>query len=263
MDTIAQALVTLDIPYPARAVYQDLLEVGGSTPAAIAKRLRMTRPSVYDQLKRLETHGLVGAMEVNGKSRFGALPVKQLQRLLTERAQEVDAVGLALSALGAQVPSATTVTPVIRFFEGKEGIAQLLNELLWNATKTIYTVWPHTHMERAVGQAALDAFNKKRIKQRIRIESVWTEQVPKSGYVWEGGDDGVTRRFAPKGYTPPMGFAVSGDTTMFLSTARESFGFLVTSRDVAGLMKAQFELVWGNADRTLRQAQGRRRTTQN
>ena len=72
--------------------------------------------------------------------------------------------------------------------------------------------------------------------------------------IWHNENTDVLRRYAPKGFAPEMAYTVYGDKVLFVSSAQESFGFVVHSAAFAQLMSLQFDVLWG-----VSQASGKKR----
>lgn len=245
MDTLDEMLHTIHVPYPARRVYLDLVEHGESPARSISERLSMTRPSVYDQLDVLASHGLLSEREVDGKAFFAVDDIDELPRLLNERIDSIKKLTDTFSKERATLQKKTqTVEPKIKFFEGREGLVRLYRDLLWESDTTIETLWPHTEMAEILGEKEIESFNKKRIKRHVKIHSIWPcGSRPKRGF-WAGGDWGVERRIAPRGFSWSMQYTIYGDKVAFMSSEDELFGFVVLSREFAFLMHIQFKALW-------------------
>ena len=67
-DTISAALRRLDMSDSEQAIYLSLLREGRATARLLADRTGLTRPSVYDQLKKLIALNLVVELDVEGKA---------------------------------------------------------------------------------------------------------------------------------------------------------------------------------------------------
>ena len=246
MQILEKILARLDISPPARQVYIDLVENGSSPARTIAMRLEMTRPSVYDQLKQLATRGLVVERDLDGKTEFSISDIEDLEKMMEEEKRTLEALQSSFGQVKKTLTERTeSVEPKIKFVTGKEAILQSMHDLLWDERLTLQLVWPYYEMIQALGKEALIDFNRKRVRNRIRLETIWpTGTKPGEKYIWKDGDWGVKRRCAPKSFAPPMSYIIYGDKVLFISSAAEAYGFIVTSRDFATLQRQQFALIW-------------------
>lgn len=245
MDIVDNMLKTLDISYPARRVYLDLVRHGESPARLIAERLSMTRPSVYGHLNMLTDIGLLGEREVDGKAMFGIHDIDDLPRMLEEKMETMKKTTQAFEKERDVLKKETkTVEPKIKFFEGKEGLRRLYRDLLWESDALIETIWPHEQMADVLGEEEIRSFNRKRIRHKIKIHTIWPARTkPKRGF-WKGEDWGVERRIAPPGFAWTMQYSIYGDKVAFMSSKDELFGFVVASREFASLMRTQFRALW-------------------
>lgn len=247
MDIIERVLEQLKVGPGARLVYGDLVTCGASPARLIALRLSMTRPSVYDHLKELIKRGLVVERASDGKTLFVIRDIADLGRFMEEEQERIDTLAKEFSvAKDGLVQATRSIEPKIRFVTGREGIVESMHDMLWDDTEVLRVVWPYKEMLRTIGKQALADFNKKRIRQNIRLQSIWSSTESKLvDHIYAENDEGVTRRFAPHDFSPRMGYTIYGDKVLFVSSAAETFGFTVQSRDFADLMRFQFDIVWG------------------
>lgn len=256
MKILEEALRTLDIPEPARAVYADLLEHGQSLARSIATRLGMTRPSVYDQLNVLVEKGLVAERDIDGKSEFSIRDLSDLERLLALEEERIISIKQAFSQAKATLSRRkSSVDPKIRFVTGREAIVRAMHDMLWDDRLILKAVWPYSEMIRTLGKRELSNFNEKRVRNGLRLQTIWSPPPKKTDeHIFRLGDEGVERRYAPKGFVTKMAYTVYGDKVLFVSSAAESYGFIVQSADFAMLMTLQFDLLWKQSKRYVEKA---------
>lgn len=245
MDIVKKALGTIGFSGASADVYGDLILHGSSSARLIAVRLGMTRPSVYDQLKILMREGLVIERDIEGKTEFAVHDIADLGRLMELEEERIAEIREAFDRERDRLSARTgSVEPKIRFFMGREAILGSMRDMLWDETLTLRVVWPYREMLRALGREGLLEFDRKRIRNGIRLRTIWTGGDGKN-VIWGDEEWGVKRRAAPPEFSPSMGYTVYGDKTLFISSAKEAFGFTVTSTDFASLMGEQFALLWG------------------
>lgn len=239
-------LHSLGIPPSSQKIYKELLEHGETTARLLSEKLGITRPSTYDHLAHLVKRGLVVEKKKENKTYFAADDVRHVERALTESIETLeDQKHSFLTMLPALLKDSKTESPKIRFYEGKDGMTHLINDVLWSKGETIYTLWPHAEMLKVVGEETLVRFNARRLQERIHIKALWPHYAKlDKEYVWSGKDAHIERRHAPKDVTFRMGYTIYGDKVSFISSHREVFGFLVQSKDFAELMCSQFKVLW-------------------
>ncbi len=245
MNILDQTLTELALPLTSRRVYLFLAEHGAATARTIAERLSLPRPSVYDHVAPLIEKGVVSLLEQGGKKVFAVSGVDDLVRLVKEREEHVGILAKTLiRERDTLIKHIESVEPKIKFYEGKSGLTQLLGDFLWSGATEIVSVWPYHEMIAVLGTETLEEFNRKRIRHKIALRTVWTDKPKGKERIWKGGDFKVERRFAPRGFAPEMGYTLYGDKVAFISSHEELYGFIVHSKDFAKLQKAQFEMLW-------------------
>ncbi len=99
-------------------------------------------------------------------------------------------------------------------------------------------------MLTVLGKDVLETFNTKRIRQKIELQTIWTDTKVSRKHIFRGGDWKVERRVAPAKYHAPMGYSIYGNKVSFISSHKELYGFVVHSSDFAALMRTQFRALW-------------------
>lgn len=239
-------LQSLDLPPSSQKIYAELLENGETTARMLSERLSLTRPSTYDHLALLKKKGLIVEKKVEGKAFFAIDDTRHIGSMLKEKEEELNEKRKLFDALLPELLTKRhTDPPTVRFFEGKEGIAYLLNDILWQKGSSISTMWPYEEMLSVIGKEALARFNEKRLQKKIFIRAIWpAKKHDRKDYIWSGKDDLTERRHAKKGVMWNMGYTIYGDKVSFIASHKEVFGFIVASRDFAELMKVQFDALW-------------------
>jgi hypothetical protein len=120
--------------------------------------------------------------------------------------------------------------------------------MLWHRNIETLTVWPTNDMAELLGDDFLSDLNRRRIRRGISIKSVWpadeATSLKKYPYLGVGGKHLRERRIAPSGMHWSMSYWQYADKVVFISSHKESFGFVVQSNDMVSLIKTNFEALW-------------------
>lgn len=230
-------------------VFSDLIEKGPSTARQLAERLTMPRPSVYDHIKILIQKGLVVERNQENKKVFQVDDIKNIpdliQRKIQTLQQEKKQIEELLPSLATQVGF---LEPKIKFYSGAEGVKQVMNQVLWHRNIDTIALWPMSEMLSVLGKEFLWDHNKRRIKQNISMRVIWPKDkvlnFKDHPFLGTGGRHLRDLRAAPKGMSWNMGHWVYEDKVAFISSRKEAFGFVIHSKDLADLLRAQFEVIW-------------------
>ncbi|MEN9338248.1 MAG: hypothetical protein RIQ41_562 [Candidatus Parcubacteria bacterium] len=236
-------LQSLGLAPSSQKIYRELLRHGETTARLLSERLGITRPSTYDHLATLVKRGLVVEKQQGSTTYFAADDVRHVERELDESIERLTEHKKAFSGmLPTLLASSALDSPKIKFYEGKEGLTHLVNDVLFARGETVCTVWPHSEMVRVLGKEILLRFNKRRLQEKIHIKALWPHTSHKES-LWDD-DTHITRKHMPTGTVFRMGYTIYGDKVSFISSHREVFGFIVQSKDFAELMRSQFDIIW-------------------
>jgi len=148
-------------------VYLALLELDESTVLPIATKAGVKRTYTYDILSDLIKKGLVTYVEKNGRRRYIAEDPKQLDTMLKERLQRFHEVLPELKSLYNRNAN----KPKVRFFEGKEQVATLYDEL-GEATEYASLASPD-HFYELLGTEYLDKLTTKIVRKKIKVRELF------------------------------------------------------------------------------------------
>lgn len=230
-------------------IYLQLIENGVSSARKLAENLGIPRPSVYDNLKTLIQKGLVIERNESNKKLFQVDDLKNLPQLLTDKINALQKEEKDLRELLPKLLEQNhTTEPKIKFYSGIEGVRQVLNDMLWYKDLNTVALWPISEMVELLGKDYMADMNRKRIRQRLSTRGIWPEdkKVDLKNHPFLGVGERFYReiRIAPKGMTWNMSYWVYADKVAFISSRKETFGFVINSRDFAEMIKTQFEVIW-------------------
>lgn len=249
MENIKEILSGIGVPFPAQKVYVALLEDGKATARTISHRTGITRTSVYDQIKVLLSEGLIVERSIEGTTLFEVSDVRQLSILLDEQVEKLNKQQDFLAKnLDQLIDKSQSVQPKIRFFEGRSGAEQLLKDILWHDNITLCLYWPYEQMLHFIGMDFLLWFNDKRKARNIPLKTIWGHRTGKvNKHIFADDDKDVERRYLVQKNIPSMGYIIYDKKIAFISSHKESFGFIVESVEFSGLQRMQFDILWNAA----------------
>jgi len=252
MKQLETILTNLSISQPAQQIYISLLKDGEATARTLASRTNITRTSIYDHVKLLKSKNLIVERAIDGTTFFAIGDVRQLEQLLGD---QIDTLNTQQKFLSQQLPkliaSSQTVQPKIRFFEGADGTKQLLKDILWYDNITLYIYWPYEHMLNFFGEEFLTWFNQRRKVRDITIKTIWNVTTKNiKNHIFSQDSKDVQRRYLTQKKASTMSYIIYDKKVAFISSDKESFGFIVDSQEFATLMHMQFNALWTNAKST-------------
>ncbi len=230
-------------------IYLYLLERGASSARQLSENLNVPRPSVYDNLKILIQKGLVTERQEGGKKIFQIDDLKNLPHLLKTKINTLEEERKALEkVLPTLAANLSSIEPKIKFFSGVEGVKQVLNDVLWYEGTETTTMWPISEMIAVLGKEYFEQHNRERIHRNISIRAIWPQDrtIKFKDQPALGTGKAFLReiRLAPKDMLWDMGYWNYADKVAFVSSRKETFGFIVHSKDFSRLLRTQFDVIW-------------------
>lgn len=230
------------------AVYGQLLKHGPQGVAVLSKRVKKVKRSLlYKVLDRLIERGLVQAQKKEGATTFAPqspeLLLKGLENREFELAKSKQALTAAMPELKAKF-NLSSERPVLRFFEGVEGLRELYEDKLTSGVKELYFVrssraevyqeafgkWFTHYLQR---QSALD----------IKVYSLTVDDEEANHDPAIDKARNVIRTWIrPEDYTAPIEIDSYGDKTAIISFGKEIFGIMIESAPIACAVKELFLL---------------------
>ena len=229
-----------------------LLENGEQTAGILAKKTGLSRPSLYGFLKKLQTIGLVIESQKNSIKTFSASNKEKVKALLDERIDELEKGRSEIEKVFSEIKKeGASVNPKFQLFEGREGLQNILKDvLLYRDIKTM-SYWPIKSIIDNVTADFFKKLNADRIKQRIYVRAIWPENqmvnIKKQPFMGGGEKFYRETRIAPPQIAFSMGYWIYENKVAFISSKKEAFGFIVESREFVEMLSSQWELVWNNS----------------
>lgn len=229
-----------------------LLENGEQTAGNLAKKTGLSRPSLYGFLKKLQKNGLVIESQKNGIKTFLTCPEERIKNILDEKIIELEKGKNEIHNFFSELQKGNIITsPKFQFFEGKSGIQHLLRDIFLYHNIETKTYWPIKAMIDLLGEEFFINLNKERIKRGIYNRAIWpqgqTVDIKNHPYLGVGANFLREIRLAPKEVEFSMGYWIYEDKVVFVSSKKESFGFIIESKEFVEMLSSQFEMIWKNS----------------
>ena len=147
-------------------VYLALLELGQGTVTDISKAAQLNRTTGYDVLERLSLYGLASRTTVGTKKKmYVAEPPFRLKQYLENKKHQAEQ---RLGDMAKIIPDLQGLykkenKPVIKFFEGREGI----KNIYWHTLETKSTIYSVLDLSQYLPE--FDQFGRDYIKERAKL----------------------------------------------------------------------------------------------
>jgi len=233
-------------------LFNQLFANGPMSASQLAKQARVSRTSVYDLLKRLVEAGLASEALKGSAKVFVASAPEKIQLLVEEKQKEILIAGREIADLKQLYKNQDKfLTPKLQLYAGQKELRQMMKDMLLYRDIAVFAYWPIKKMLDLLGPEFIKDFHQKRLEQNISLQVIWPQaQIPDlKKYPFLLANQNLKReiRIAPAGVDFSLGYSIYGNTVRFISSGKESFGFLVESSELAEMMKSQFAVIWQQA----------------
>lgn len=232
-------------------VYLAMLELGPATVLQIAGKAGINRPTTYVQIESLKRRGLVEVIQKGKKAQFVAREPSALDAMLEREAKEVEVQKTELAKVLPQLQTMYDLAgkkPVVRYFEGIEGLRQMQEEFLRCKEKIVYGIFNLDQVLDVFPKHRSD-YSGRRVARGIRSRSIYTSSGGPS--LMESDEE----RLREVRFIDPKRFRFNADITIFDdSIALTSFegrlsGTVITNPELAKSFKGLFEFLWETASK--------------
>jgi sugar-specific transcriptional regulator TrmB len=221
--------------------YLALLELGQSGVIPLAKKTGIKRTTLYDILVELEKKQLAAQTKKGTKRLFIALEPGNLGKILEEKRERLESLMPALKAL----VNTTGTKPVIRYYEGLEGIKEVYRDTLSYSGELLAFVAENIFDK--LGKDFADEYKTKRKKSDIRVRILVPETPELKKELATAKEDLRTYRFVPKEKYPFTMELNLYANKLALMSFREELGVIIESNEISQNLRYLFELAWTGA----------------
>ncbi|MCI5108231.1 MAG: hypothetical protein MRY49_00070 [Candidatus Pacebacteria bacterium] len=229
-----------------------LAMVGGvRTARDLVKFTRLKRPTVYYALGCLEKRGLTSKTGLAGDKSFSLEPVEKLAVIAKEKALEVsrlqNRVDEMIPALEA-ISSPSNKKPTVAFYEGVDAVKNAIMEMLYCKGKNINSIVPKQNFFWQIGEDFVELFIEERVKRNIKTRNLWESPINKD-LIDKYYNNLSKVRIMPevmRGKFQTTIF-IYDDKTLYVSSKKNSYCVLITSKEHTDTMQALFEGLWSTS----------------
>jgi sugar-specific transcriptional regulator TrmB len=226
-------------------VYLAVLEAGQATIIQIARKTLIKRTTLYDIVADLSSQGYISEIKKGAKNLIIAEDPAILIKKFESRLDEVKSIAPALF----KIFSSVTSRPQIRFYEGVEGIRHLMEESLVMKNKEVLYWGPADNIIEILGNVYVESWLKRRIRAGIQTHGLLTQNAPRGSKSFLKTDKNALREvrwLSTKTIFDGI-LWLYDNKVMYISSAKDSFGFIIESDNFTEFMKVIFKSMWETA----------------
>jgi len=232
-------------------VYLSLLEVDNDSVLDLAEKTKINRTTIYPVLESLSNKGLIFEVLVDKKVRYQAEPPERLETYIERRKIQLDEQSKRLKDIVPQLKSIyreDAEKPVVKFFEGKEGVISMTEELFQSKDDkggTMYMIYPKDLIESLFSEADSNRFRKIRVDKKISGKSIYTYS---KGEIDRSANLGNRLFVDGKKYPLSCDISIYNNKVRIATLGSKLGGMIVYNKDFAETLTSLFELAFKNIE---------------
>jgi HTH-type transcriptional regulator, sugar sensing transcriptional regulator len=240
------ALEAFGLSEKEAAVYAAALELGPATADQLSKQANIKRSTTYVQIESLQKVGLMSSYEEGKKTFFAPESPQNLERLLERQQKELE---LKQSDLKKYLPDLTHLfegageRPVVRFYQGKEGIMTMREEMLDSVSKEFLTLYNHDRLNSIFTDTEREVYSRRREAIGIKSRLIYSRQ--------EGPFETERFNLTERRHLDDKDFLIEADIVIFdrdkvsfSNLQGHIFGVIVQSYELAASLQSLFNFLW-------------------
>ena len=221
-------------------LYLAAMELGPSPVQKIATHANMNRVSAYAIIDELKAKGLMSTYDEGKKTMYVASDPEALIHFIDTQKQALENkkgdIKNTLPELRSHY-NASTGTPIVRYYEGKEAVVGMSVELLDASTGDIFTAYNKDIIDAFFKQTDLEAMRKKRLDLQRNVHVIYTSKHDAFPDV-----KGRTSYKLPDDYELLADIALFDKSLRFISFNGKVSGILIDDHDMYTTLKTIFRL---------------------
>ncbi len=228
-------------------VYLAMMELGPSTMLEISAKASVNRPTAYVQIEALKKRGLVSTHMRGKKTVFIAEAPSQLEFMLDHELKAVEEKKSELAKVLGQLElmhAQTDSKPIVRYFEGREGILKMQDDLIKSTVKEVVAISAVDDLIKIFPDHP-KKLSPRRVQKGIYSRFIYTSV--RGAFLDDTGMLRESRFIAPEKLPFNLDLAIYGDVVAISDLKGSVSGISIRNKDIAKSFTALFELLWALA----------------
>lgn len=225
-------------------IYLAALELGQTSVSRIARKSGIKRTTVYLSLENLRNKGLISALKKDGKAYYYAEDPRNLERMLQEKKERISKLMPELLAFTNLIDK----KPEIRYFEGEEGIKEVLMDALNFAKKEICMIYSESYIADFDEKYFSQYYAPERLKRKIIARTLVPDNEQMRILSTTNEKNLRKMRFlSPNLFEINIEIMLYSDNKMSIVSFEEKFALIIESQAIFKSFQSIFETMWAGA----------------
>ncbi len=249
MPSITETLVSMDFDPKEAEIYLILAKNGELHVSDILEQTDLSRQSVHDALNTLYADDYIDYRKEGRKAFYKARHPDVLFGLVEQKKRETALLEKEMKQTVKQLTGMyrlANIRPGVRFFEGKEGFEEALEDTL-TSSEEIYTFVDLESVEQYADDIN-KAYVEKRRKKRVGKKLLALDTPANRAYMKRQGGELSDVRFLPSAITFHIGMQIyDGKISYFTLREDDQIAVLIEDKDIYDMHRSFFEFLWNSA----------------
>jgi HTH-type transcriptional regulator, sugar sensing transcriptional regulator len=226
-------------------VYAALLHVDNDSVLDLSKKTKINRTTIYPVLDSLAKKGLISEVKIDKKIRYHAEPPERLETYVERQKVVLDEQSKRLKDIIPQLKSVQRESgerPIVKYFEGREGIISSLEEFFRSEDigGVTHLVYPRDLLLGLFTDKEQEKYRKLRISRGIKSKALYTsDQVDRPS---DATGDRI--KIDSKKYPITCDINVYQDRVRINTLGSALSGISIISKDLADTLRSLIDLVF-------------------
>jgi sugar-specific transcriptional regulator TrmB len=224
-------------------VYISLLSVENSSVLDLSKKTKLNRSTTYVILESLAKKGLVTETTVGKKTHYQAEPPERLETYVEQRKIMLDEQSKKLKDVIPQIKSVQREggeKPIVKLFEGKDGILSLNADLYENDDQggIAHLIYSSDLLDSVFSKEERAKYKKVRLEKGVKTRVFYTStknDIPSD-------DTGERIKIDPEKYPITCDISIYKDRVRIGILGKKLSGIFIKSQDLANTLRSLFSL---------------------
>lgn len=224
---------------------------GALSARDLMKTTKMKRPTIYYALNSLEKRGLVSK---SGKESDFTFTLAPFERLLAIAKEQEDEAVVLTEQIGELLPGLIHASgeslekPHVSFFEGIDAVKHVVMDVMYTKSKKVSLIVPEDTFFWGFGEEFIRKYIEERRSRNITTRNLWDMQISAIEFKKYYSTFSETKILPAimKGKFKTTIFMFD-DKTLYVSSYKNCYAILVTSKEHTETMRALFDGLWSVA----------------
>lgn len=246
---LAQELQKIGLSEKEAKVYLAAMELGQAPVQKISQKAKVNRATTYVILEGLQKKGVISTIDKGKKRFFIAESPHALHNIISEQQEALKGKAAHLKELLPQLQTLHNLhpsKPVVRFYEGKEGLKTMQEIFLQANSNEALMFYSPNQVEEVFTPEEIESHRQKRLNKKIKTRAICAHSKDGNNEV----QDSDIRHVSEEKFPFNSDIEIWDDKVMIASLKGNISGVIIESQVIADTFRSIFELAFNGADKS-------------